>query len=63
VFLTGSAAGVQYVASIDHRPVGDGRQGPVTQKLAEMYNQMTRGELPRYSDWLVKTYASRAVRA
>jgi branched-chain amino acid aminotransferase len=63
VLLTGSAAGVQFVASIDHRPVGDGRQGPIAKKLSDLYNAMTRGELPRYSDWLIKTYASRAVRA
>ncbi len=63
VLLTGSAAGVQYVASIDHRPVGDGLAGPVGKKLAELYNQITRGELPKYADWLIKTYASRTVRA
>lgn len=63
VLLTGSAAGVQFVSSIDHRPVGDGRQGPVAKQLADLYNQITRGELPRYNDWLLKTYASRTVRA
>jgi branched-chain amino acid aminotransferase len=63
VLLTGSAAGVQFVSSIDHRPVGDGQQGPIAKQLSEMYNQMTRGELPKYSDWLIKTYASRTVRA
>jgi branched-chain amino acid aminotransferase len=61
VLLTGSAAGVQFVSSIDHRPVGDGRQGPVAKQLADLYNKMTRGELPKYADWLIKTYASRAV--
>jgi branched-chain amino acid aminotransferase len=63
VLLTGSAAGVQYVASIDHRPVGDGGPGPIGKKLSEIYNRITRGELPKYADWLIKTYASRAVRA
>jgi branched-chain amino acid aminotransferase len=63
VLLTGSAAGVQYVESIDHRPVGDGRQGPIAKQLSLIYNQITRGELPKYADWLIKTYASRTVRA
>lgn len=62
VLLTGSAAGVQFVSSIDHRPVGDGRQGPIGKKLADLYGQLTRGELPKYESWLLKTYASRAVR-
>jgi branched-chain amino acid aminotransferase len=63
VLLTGSAAGVQFVSSIDRRPVGDGRQGPIAKRIGDIYNQITLGELPRYSDWLIKTYASRTVRA
>ncbi len=63
VLLTGSAAGVQFVSSIDHRPVGDGSQGPVARRLIELYAKITRAELPKYADWLVKTYAARAVRA
>jgi branched-chain amino acid aminotransferase len=59
VFLTGSAAGVQFVRSVDHRPVGDGRQGPVTKKLAEIYDSVVRGALPTYAPWLTRTYASR----
>jgi branched-chain amino acid aminotransferase len=63
VLLSGSAAGVQYVSSIDHRPVGDGTQGPIAKQLGEIYNAITRGELPKYAGWLLKTYASRTVRA
>ena len=63
VLLSGSAAGVQFVSSIDHRPVGDGTQGPIAKQLGDLYGQLTRGELPKYADWLIKAYASRAVRA
>ena len=63
VMLTGSAAGIQFVTSIDRRPVGDGRQGPIAKRLADLYNAITRGEVPKYRDWLIETYASRAVRA
>ncbi len=63
VLLTGSAAGVQFVSSIDHRPVGDGTQGPVAKALSDLYNRITRGELPKYADWLIKAYASRVVSA
>jgi branched-chain amino acid aminotransferase len=59
VFLTGSAAGVQFVRSVDHRPVGDGRQGPITKKLADVYDAAVRGALPTYAPWLTRTYASR----
>jgi branched-chain amino acid aminotransferase len=63
VLLSGSAAGVQYVASIDRRPVGDGKPGPIGKQLSDLYNAITRGELPKYAGWLIKTYASRTVRA
>jgi branched-chain amino acid aminotransferase len=59
VFLTGSAAGVQFVRSVDHRTVGDGRQGPITKKLADIYDAVVRGSLPTYFPWLTRTYASR----
>jgi branched-chain amino acid aminotransferase len=59
VFLTGSAAGVQFVRAVDHRTIGDGRQGPITKKLAEVYDAVVRGALPAYAPWLTRTYASR----
>jgi branched-chain amino acid aminotransferase len=63
VLLTGSAAGVQFVSEIDRRPVGDGRQGPIAKALCDLYNAITRGQNPKYADWLIKTYASRKVPA
>jgi branched-chain amino acid aminotransferase len=56
-FLTGSAAGVQWIKSVDHRPVGDGTQGPVTRKLAEVYDGVVRGRNARYANWLTPAYA------
>lgn len=40
-FLTGSAAEVIPVASLDGRPVGPGTPGPVTQKLIEAFHALT----------------------
>ncbi|MFN2460859.1 MAG: aminotransferase class IV, partial [Candidatus Velthaea sp.] len=59
MFLTGSAAGVQWIQSVDHRPIGDGTQGPISKKLMDLYGRLTRAELPQYANWLTKTYASR----
>jgi branched-chain amino acid aminotransferase len=59
VFISGSAAGLQHVRAIDHRTVGDGSKGPVATKLAECYDKVVRGELPRYHSWLTRTYGSR----
>jgi branched-chain amino acid aminotransferase len=59
LFFTGSAAGVQWVKSVDHRPVGAGTQGPLTRKLAEIYDGIVRGRNPKYASWLTPAYASR----
>jgi branched-chain amino acid aminotransferase len=50
-FLTGTAAEVVPIASVDDRPLGEGRPGPITLKLQEMYTQAVRGQLDRYKDW------------
>ena len=58
IFLTGTAAGVVHVSSVDLRPVGDGTIGPVTRKLADFYQRAVRGLEPKYKDWLTPAYAS-----
>lgn len=59
VFISGSAAGLQFVRAVDHRIVGDGTQGPVSKKLADLYDKVVRGALPTYHPWLTKTYGRR----
>ena len=56
VFLTGSAAQVAAVTHVDHRPVGDGKMGPITTRLRQLYADAVRGKLPKYSLWNVKVY-------
>jgi branched-chain amino acid aminotransferase len=41
-FLTGTAAEVIPVVKCDGRPIGSGKPGPVTRKLREDYQQLTR---------------------
>ncbi|MFN2529146.1 MAG: branched-chain amino acid transaminase [Candidatus Baltobacteraceae bacterium] len=63
IFLTGTAAGVVHVNSVDLRPVGDGTMGPITRKLAGFYAKCVRGQNPKYSHWLTPVYAGRKVTA
>jgi branched-chain amino acid aminotransferase len=60
LFLTGTAAGVTFVKSVDHRTIGDGTLGPVTRRLGEIYARFTVGLEPKYRHWLTRTYADRA---
>lgn len=48
LFLTGTTSEVLGVTHVDARPVGDGRVGPITRRLADTYRQSVQ-------DWLVGT--------
>jgi branched-chain amino acid aminotransferase len=51
-FLTGTAAEVVPISSIDDRVVGDGRPGPVTRRIQEVYQAAVRGKVDKYKDWV-----------
>ena len=51
VFLTGTAAHITPVGSLDRRPIGDGGVGPVTQTISDTYVDLIRGGNPKYRDW------------
>ena len=44
VFLTGTAAEIMPISSVDARKIGTGKPGPVTVALGEKYRQITRTE-------------------
>jgi branched-chain amino acid aminotransferase len=52
VFLSGTAAEVVPIASVDDRPVGNGNPGPVTREMQRRYYAAVRGEDPAHEDWL-----------
>ena len=51
-FLTGTAAEVVPIASVDDRPAGDGKPGPITRKIQDVYHMAVRGQVDRYKDWV-----------
>ena len=53
-FLTGTAAEVVPIASVDDRVVGLGRPGPITLEVQSIYNATVRGEKPQYDQWLTR---------
>ena len=55
-FLTGTAAHVTPVAEIDHRPIGNGEIGEITEKLQNIYADVIRGNNPKYLDWCMPVY-------
>jgi len=51
-FLTGTAAEVVPIASVDDRVLGTGKPGPISTRIQETYLSTVRGEVPRYAKWL-----------
>src|SRR3954469_18449950 len=50
-FLTGTAAEVVPIRSVDDRMVGSGEPGPITRKIQETFFAAVKGEVDRYKDW------------
>ena len=46
MFLTGTAAEVIPVASVDGRPIGDGKPGPITRRLIEAFHKLVGENAP-----------------
>jgi branched-chain amino acid aminotransferase len=55
-FFCGTGVQIAAIADIDNRPVGNGRIGPITQKLRDMYFDIVRGKVPKYKHWCTPVY-------
>lgn len=55
-FMTGTAAHVTPVIEVDRRPVANGKLGPITRQLRELYFDAVFGRLPAYARWCVPVY-------
>jgi branched-chain amino acid aminotransferase len=51
-FFTGTAAEVTPIRELDDRQIGEGRRGPVTEKLQSMFFDVVAGKADRYRHWL-----------
>jgi branched-chain amino acid aminotransferase len=51
-FFTGTAAEVTPIREVDDRAIGEGKRGPVTERLQALYFDVVHGRVDKYSDWL-----------
>jgi branched-chain amino acid aminotransferase len=51
-FLTGTAAEVTPIRSVDRIPVGDGKPGPVTKMIMELYDGVIKGRSEDTHGWM-----------
>jgi len=52
VFVCGTAAEVAGLREIDFRRIGGGKTGPITRRLQQAFQQVTRGSHPLSANWL-----------
>jgi branched-chain amino acid aminotransferase len=56
LFLTGTAAEIIAVTNIDGRPICDGKEGPITKNIREIYAKVVSGGLSEYKGWLTPVW-------
>lgn len=56
MFLCGTGAQVAPLVSIDHRPVANGKIGPITERIMGIYGRAVRNQYHRFSDWTLPVY-------
>ena len=52
LFLSGTAAEVTPIRSVDRITVGRGGRGPITEKIQKAFFEITKGERPAPGNWL-----------
>ena len=52
VFFTGTAAEVTPIRSIDHRTIGIGKRGPVSEKIQKAFFDIVEAKTEDKYDWL-----------
>lgn len=56
LFFCGTGAQVAPVRSVDRRILGDGKPGPVSSKLQDLYFNVVRGGVEKYRHWCTPVY-------
>lgn len=57
IFLCGTGAQIAPVVEVDHRPVGNGKLGPISGALQSLYFEVVRGHRPEYrQQWCTPVY-------
>lgn len=58
-FMVATGAQIVAITKIDHRNLGSGHMGPVTQKLRELYFNVVRGKILKYRPWCHPVYGKK----
>jgi branched-chain amino acid aminotransferase len=51
-FFTGTAAEITPIRELDNRSIGEGKRGPITEKMQTMFFDVVAGKSDKYRHWL-----------
>ncbi|MGN6696703.1 MAG: aminotransferase class IV, partial [Thermomicrobiales bacterium] len=54
LFFCGTGVQVTWIGQVDHRPVGNGKAGPITTQLQTRFFDIVHGKTPEYAQWLTR---------
>jgi branched-chain amino acid aminotransferase len=60
VFFVGTGAEVTPVVEVDDRSIGNGKPGPLTQRMQNIFFDTVYGRNPRFAEWLTPVGSTRA---
>lgn len=61
LFFCGTGAEIAPITSVDRHQVGDGRIGPITARIGDLYHRLVRGQDARYPEWRLAVYEGTGV--
>jgi branched-chain amino acid aminotransferase len=56
IFLTGTAAEITPIISMNRKKIGNGKPGDVTKKMMDEYTDIVMNKNDDYSHWLTPVY-------
>ena len=56
IFLTGTAAEITPIVSMDSKKIGNGKSGVITKKMMQEYTDIVMNKNNNYSHWLTSVY-------
>ena len=56
IFLTGTAAEITPITSMDSKKIGNGKPGDITKKMMQEYTDIIMSKNDDYAHWLTEVY-------
>jgi branched-chain amino acid aminotransferase len=56
IFVTGTAAEITPIISVDNHSIGDGQVGKITKEISSFYQKVVTSQIPEFKDWLTAVW-------